>query len=56
MSDLYKKPNPLISDVNVNSIFVKYTTVSVRGKSYSCSKLSRSQSQFVAMAEWDLTL
>ena len=55
-NSLYKKLNPLRIDFVVNSIFVKYISLSVRGKSYSCSQSGRRASQFVAMAEWDVTL
>ena len=53
VTELYKKVNPLIVNIIVNSIFVKYTSLSLRGKSYSCSQASRKKgSQFVALAEW----
>ena len=40
----------------VNLTFLKYTSISCRGKAYSCSQSDRKGSQFVALAEWDLAL
>ena len=54
VTELYRKLNPLIAVVN--SVYVKYTSLFLRGKSYSCSKASRKGTQFVALAEWDAAL
>ena len=51
---LFRKLNQDESNnVIFNSVFLKYTSLSLRGKSYSCSRSSRTGSPYVALAEWD---
>ena len=42
------------SDITINSVFVKYTSLSLKGKSYNCCSRSVSgRTHYIALAEWD---
>ena len=51
---LYKKLHNVVNcDVTINSIFLRYNSLLLRGRMYSCSRSSRTGSQYIALAEWD---
>ena len=62
LSSIYRKLNTNISgngmdpDVTVNSAFLRYTSIVLRGKAYSSSRSSRTGTQYVAFAQWDENL
>ena len=39
--------------MTVNSIFLRYTSILLRGRVYGCSQSSRKGLHYVALAEWD---
>ena len=56
---LYRKLNPgSLSDVTINSVFViKYTSLSLNGKSYNCGRRSVGRrANNVALAEWNVAV
>ena len=55
VQSLYRKLNPVsLSDITVNSVFVKYTSLSLNGKSYnSCRRFVGRHANHIALAEWD---
>ena len=57
LSSIYRKLNTRSDvDVTVNSAFLRYTSIVLRGKAYSCSRSSRTGTQYVAFAQWDENL
>ena len=51
---LYKKLYNVVNcDVTINSIFLRYNSLLLRGRMYSCSQSSRTESQYIALPEWD---
>ena len=57
LSSIYRKLNTNSDvDVTVNSAFLRHTSIVLRGKPYSCSRSSRTGTQYVAFAQWDENL
>ena len=54
VQSLHKKLNPgSLSDITVNFVYLKYGSLSLKGKSYGCGKSVGRRADYLALAEWD---
>ena len=56
VATLYQRLKPEMCGATVNSIYLRCTSISCRGKHYGCSQATSRWLPSVAMCEWDSTL
>ena len=56
VATLYQRLKPEMCGATVNSIYLRYTSISCRGKHYGCNQATSRGLPSVAMCEWDSTL
>ena len=55
LKQLYIKLHPQYSDVTVNNIYTKYSSITLKGKTYGSSGKRDQTHPYVAFASWDLS-